>query len=191
LQGSDAGRLRNPRVPRIPSTAVLACWALGALVFAFLPQGSEAKSVIATVFSLSTAALAAVILLRAARGGPRAGLLAAHGTGHGLPARQELVLERIATLGVCHRHAGGPAGRRLRYLILVAGRGDASPRGVDHSQDHAGQRPRRGSRHALGRNAGLVLRPRSRCGRGRAGECTRGRGCPLPACLRRGVSPRF
>ena len=69
MQGSDAGRLRDPRAPRIPSTAVLACWVLGALVFAFLPLGSEAKSVIATVFSLSTAAFAAVILLRAS---PRA-----------------------------------------------------------------------------------------------------------------------
>ena len=69
MQGSDAGRLRDPRAPRIPSTAVLACWVLGALVFAFLPRGSEAKSVIATVFSLSTAAFAAVILLGAA---PRA-----------------------------------------------------------------------------------------------------------------------
>jgi signal transduction histidine kinase len=61
--------LRDPRVPRIPPAAVLACWALGALVFAFLPQGSEAKSVIATVFSLSAAAFAAGALLRAA---PRA-----------------------------------------------------------------------------------------------------------------------
>jgi signal transduction histidine kinase len=69
LQGSDAGKLRDPRVPLIPPTAILVCWALGALVFAFLPQGSEAKSVIATAFSLSTAAFAAVILLRAA---PRA-----------------------------------------------------------------------------------------------------------------------
>jgi hypothetical protein len=49
--------LRDPRVPRIPTTAVLACWALGALVFAFLPLGAESKSVIATVFSLSTAFL--------------------------------------------------------------------------------------------------------------------------------------
>jgi hypothetical protein len=69
LQGSNAGKLRDPRVPRIPSVAVLICWALGALVFAFLPQGSEAKSLIATVFSLSAAAFAAVALLRAA---PRA-----------------------------------------------------------------------------------------------------------------------
>jgi signal transduction histidine kinase len=69
LQGSNAGKLRDPRVLRIPSEAVLVCWALGALVFAFLPEGSEAKSVIATVFSLSAAAFAAVALLGAA---PRA-----------------------------------------------------------------------------------------------------------------------
>jgi hypothetical protein len=53
------------------------------------------------------------------------------------------------------------------------GRGDASPRGADLSQDNAGQRPRHGGRHALGRDPGLVLRPWSRCGRAR--ECTRGR----------------
>jgi signal transduction histidine kinase len=69
VQGSDAGKLRDPRVPRIPPVAALVCWAAGALVFAFLPQGSDAKSVIATIFSLSTATFAAVILLRAA---PRA-----------------------------------------------------------------------------------------------------------------------
>ena len=68
-QGSDAGRLRDPRVPRISPVVVLACWTLGALVFAFLPRGSDAKTVIATIFSLSAAAFAAVVLLRAA---PRA-----------------------------------------------------------------------------------------------------------------------
>jgi signal transduction histidine kinase len=90
LQGSDAGRLRDPRVPRIPPTVVLVCWALGALVFAFLPQGSEAKSVIATVFSLSTAAFAVVILLRAA---PRA-------EGH------ERAFLRLMGLGMICRLAG-------------------------------------------------------------------------------------
>jgi len=42
---------------------------LGAFVFAFLPRGSHAKTVFATIFSLSAAAFAAVALLRAA---PRA-----------------------------------------------------------------------------------------------------------------------
>src|SRR5215204_3323018 len=67
LQGSDVGRLRDPRVPRIPPVVVLTCWAMGALVFAFLPRGSEAKSVVATVFSLSAAAFVAAALLLAAR----------------------------------------------------------------------------------------------------------------------------
>ena len=90
MQGSDAGKLRDPRVPPIPPIAILACWALGALVFAFLPQGSEAKSVIATVFSLSTAAFAAVILLHAA---PRA-------EGH------ERAFLRLMGLGIVSRLAG-------------------------------------------------------------------------------------
>jgi signal transduction histidine kinase len=90
LQRSDAGRLRDPHVPRIPPTAVLACWALGALVFAFLPQDSEAKPVIATVFSLSTAAFAAVILLRAAP----------HAEGH------ERAFLRLMGLGMVCRLAG-------------------------------------------------------------------------------------
>jgi signal transduction histidine kinase len=69
LHGSDAGKLRDPRVPPIPPTVALVCWAAGALVFAFLPQGSGAKPVIATAFSLSAAAFASVLLLTAA---PRA-----------------------------------------------------------------------------------------------------------------------
>jgi signal transduction histidine kinase len=66
LQRSDAGRLRDPRVPRIHPAAVLIFWAAGALVFAFLPEGSEWKSLLATIFSLSAAAFAAAVLLRAA-----------------------------------------------------------------------------------------------------------------------------
>ncbi len=100
MQGSDAGRLRDRRVPRIPPTAVLACWALGALVFAFLPEGSEAKSVIATVFSLSTAAFAAVILLRAA---PRA-------EGH------ERTFLRLIGLGMVCRLAGNSLWSASQHL---------------------------------------------------------------------------
>jgi signal transduction histidine kinase len=69
VQSSDAGRLRDPRVPRIPTVAALIFWAAGALVFAFLPQGSEWKPLIATISSLSAATFAAALLLRAA---PRA-----------------------------------------------------------------------------------------------------------------------
>jgi signal transduction histidine kinase len=69
LQSSDAGKLRDPRVPHIHPAAALIFWAAGALVVAFLPQGSDAKSLIATIFSLFAAAFAAALLLRAA---PRA-----------------------------------------------------------------------------------------------------------------------
>jgi len=69
MQGSDAGRLRDPQVPRIPPVIALVCWAAGALVFASLPQGSDAKPFIVTIFSLFAAAFASVVLLWAA---PRA-----------------------------------------------------------------------------------------------------------------------
>ena len=69
MQSSDAGRLRDPRVPRIPPAAVLIFWVVGAFAFALLPQGSEAKPLVATVFSLFAAAFAAALLLQAA---PRA-----------------------------------------------------------------------------------------------------------------------
>ncbi|MDQ3943272.1 MAG: hypothetical protein M3254_09235 [Actinomycetota bacterium] len=92
--------MRDPRVTRIPTTAVLACWALGALVFAFLPQGAESKSVIATVFSLSTAAFAAVILLRAA---PRA-------EGH------ERTFLRLMGLGMVFRFAGNSLWSASQHL---------------------------------------------------------------------------
>ena len=66
MQGSDAGKLRDPRVPRIPPAVALILWTAGALIFTFLPQGSGAKPVIATVVSLSAAAFASVLFLRAA-----------------------------------------------------------------------------------------------------------------------------
>ena len=102
MQGSGAGKLRDPRVPLIPPTAVLACWALGALVFAFLPQGSEAKSFIATAFSLSTAAFAAGILLRAV---PRA-------VGH------ERAFLRLMGLGMVCRFVGNSLWSASQHLRL-------------------------------------------------------------------------
>ncbi len=66
MQSSDAGKLRDPRVPRIPPVVVLIFWAAGTLVFALLPPGSEWKPVVATVFSLSAATFAAALLLKSA-----------------------------------------------------------------------------------------------------------------------------
>jgi hypothetical protein len=88
--------MRDPRVPRIPTTAVLACWALGALVFAFLPQGAESKSVIATVFSLSTAAFTA----------------AARAEGH------ERAFLRLMGLGMVFRFAGNSLWSASQHLGL-------------------------------------------------------------------------
>jgi hypothetical protein len=90
LQSSDAGRLRDPRVPHIHPAAVLIFWAAGALVFAFLPQGSEAKSLIATIFSLSAATFAAAVLL----------LAAPHAKGH------ERSFLRLMGAGMAFRLAG-------------------------------------------------------------------------------------
>jgi signal transduction histidine kinase len=64
LQTSDAGKVRDPRVPRIPPVAALIFWVAGALVFAFLPQGSEWKPLVSTISSLSAATFAAALLLR-------------------------------------------------------------------------------------------------------------------------------
>jgi signal transduction histidine kinase len=58
--------VRDPRVPRIPPVAVLIFWVAGALVFAFLPQGSEWRPLISTISSLSAATFAAALLLRTA-----------------------------------------------------------------------------------------------------------------------------
>ena len=66
MQGSDAGRLRGPHVPRMTLTVVLVCWLACTLVFASLPQGSDAKSLIAAAASLSSATFAAAALLLAA-----------------------------------------------------------------------------------------------------------------------------
>lgn len=63
MQGSDAGKLRDPRVPRIHPVAALGCWRARLRLSA---PGLGGKTVIATVFSLSAAAFAAVALLRAA-----------------------------------------------------------------------------------------------------------------------------
>src|SRR5215212_5812514 len=66
VQSSDAGKVRDPRVPRIPPVAALIFWVAGALVFAFLPLGSEWKPLIATISSLSAATFATALLLRTA-----------------------------------------------------------------------------------------------------------------------------
>ncbi|HJQ29435.1 MAG TPA: ATP-binding protein [Rubrobacter sp.] len=102
MQGSDAGKVRGPRVPRITMTAALVCWAVGALIFAFLPQGSGAKAVISTTFSISAATFAAVVLLRAA----------SHAQGH------ERAFLRLMGWGMVFRLAGNSIWSASHYVGL-------------------------------------------------------------------------
>lgn len=82
MQASNAGGLRAPRGPRVAFVAALACWAVGVVVFAALPENSTARYVVATAVYSASAAFAVVCVGRAtlgARGKERLlwGLLAA------------------------------------------------------------------------------------------------------------------
>ena len=66
-QVSGAGRLRAPRGSRVALPA-LACWAIGALVFAAAPEDSPWRIVVAGVVYFTAAAFALVFLARAASG---------------------------------------------------------------------------------------------------------------------------
>lgn len=67
LQVSDAAKLRAPRGPRIAPVVVLACWAIGALLFAALPEDSLARSLTATAFTWTATAFAALVFAAASR----------------------------------------------------------------------------------------------------------------------------
>ena len=54
MQVSGAGRLRAPRGPRV-ALAALACWAIGALVFAASPEDSAWRVVAANVVYFAAA----------------------------------------------------------------------------------------------------------------------------------------
>ncbi|MCA1687758.1 MAG: hypothetical protein LC714_04010, partial [Actinobacteria bacterium] len=66
-QVSGAGRLRAPRGPRV-ALAALACWAIGALIFAASPEGSTWRVVAANVVYFSAVAFALVYSARAVSG---------------------------------------------------------------------------------------------------------------------------
>jgi signal transduction histidine kinase len=65
VQASGAGRLRAPRGPRV-ALAALACWAIGALVFAASPEDSAWRVVAASAVYFSAVAFALVCSVRAA-----------------------------------------------------------------------------------------------------------------------------
>jgi signal transduction histidine kinase len=63
VQVSGAGGLRAPRSPRSTLAVALACWGAGALVFAMLPAGSDARSLTAVGVSWTAAVFAGVAIL--------------------------------------------------------------------------------------------------------------------------------
>jgi signal transduction histidine kinase len=67
VQVSGAGRLRAPRGPRV-ALAALACWAIGALIFATLPEDSAWRVVTANVVYFVALAFALVCSARAGSG---------------------------------------------------------------------------------------------------------------------------
>jgi signal transduction histidine kinase len=67
VQVSGAGRLRAPRGPRV-ALAALACWAIGALIFAASPEDSAWRVVAANVVYFAAAAFALVWAARAGWG---------------------------------------------------------------------------------------------------------------------------
>ncbi len=74
MQASNAGGLRAARGPRAVPVAALACWAVAAVVYAALPEGSAARYVVATAAYSVGAAFAVACAARAAlgaRGGER------------------------------------------------------------------------------------------------------------------------
>jgi signal transduction histidine kinase len=69
MQASNVGGLRAPRGPRRVAFAVaLACWAVGVVVYAALPEDSTARYVAATAVYLAGVAFALVCLTRATSG---------------------------------------------------------------------------------------------------------------------------
>ena len=67
-QITDAVKSRLGRGARVVPFAVLVCWSVGALVFAVLPAGSDARYWVANGLYLGAAVLALVSLARAIRG---------------------------------------------------------------------------------------------------------------------------
>ena len=68
MQVSNVGGLRAPRGPRVASAVALACWAVGVVVYAALPEGSTARYVAATAVYSASAAFVVVCMARATLG---------------------------------------------------------------------------------------------------------------------------
>src|SRR5215210_225731 len=68
VQASNVGGLRAPRGPRVAFAVALACWAVGAVVYAALPEDSTARYLAANAVYLAGAAFALGCLARATAG---------------------------------------------------------------------------------------------------------------------------
>ena len=68
MQVSNVGGLRAPRGPRVASAVALACWAVGVVVYAALPEGSTARYVAATAVYSASAVFVVVCMARATLG---------------------------------------------------------------------------------------------------------------------------
>jgi peptidoglycan/LPS O-acetylase OafA/YrhL len=65
---SKVGGLRAPRGPRVVFAVALACWAVGVVVYAALPEDSAARYLAANAVYVAGAAFALVCMARAAAG---------------------------------------------------------------------------------------------------------------------------
>ena len=113
MQASNAGGMRAARGPRAVPVAALACWAVAAVVYAALPEGSAARYVVATAAYSVGAAFAVACAARAAlgaRGGER-GLWVLISAG--------LVVGLAADLGWQGLQGPALASQQLSYQLLA------------------------------------------------------------------------
>jgi signal transduction histidine kinase len=68
VQASNVGGLRAPRGPRVVFAVALACWAVGVVVYAALPEDSTARYLAANAVYVAGAAFALVCMARATAG---------------------------------------------------------------------------------------------------------------------------
>ena len=68
MQASNVGGLRAPRGPRVAFVVALACWAVAAVVYVALPEGSVARYIATNAVYATSAAFVLVCMARAVFG---------------------------------------------------------------------------------------------------------------------------
>ena len=122
MQASNVGGLRAPRGPRVALAVAVACWAVGVVVYAALPEDSTARYVAATAVYSASATFVLICMARAisgARGKERllwallgAGLLVGLAADLGWRGLQE---SAFGTQAVSYQHIAYLAS----YLLLL------------------------------------------------------------------------